>query len=93
MKIFVTKLDFNTNDDTLRETFETCGSVDSATVIMDRYSGKSRGFGFVEMPDQQEASAAIEKLNESELDGRLIIVKKAEDKIVRKEERFSGKRF
>lgn len=80
MNIFVAKLSFNTDDDSLREAFETYGSVDSAKVIMDNYTGKSKGFGFVEMGDQKEASAAIKELNESELDGRTIVVKQAEER-------------
>ena len=80
MNIFVAKLSFNTDDDSLREAFETYGSVDSAKVIMDNYTGKSKGFGFVEMADQKEASAAIKELNESELDGRTIVVKQAEER-------------
>ncbi len=80
MNIFVAKLSFNTDDDGLREAFETYGSVVSAKVIFDNYTGKSKGFGFVEMSDQQEAVAAIDGLNESELDGRTIVVKKAEER-------------
>ncbi len=80
MNIFVAKLSFDTDDDGLRDAFETYGSVDSAKVIMDKFTGKSKGFGFVEMPDQQEAITAIEKLNETELDGRTIVVKQAEER-------------
>ncbi|MBX2952162.1 MAG: RNA-binding protein [Leadbetterella sp.] len=80
MNIFVAKLSFNTDDEGLREAFETYGSVDSAKVIMDNYTGKSKGFGFVEMGDHSEASAAIAELNESELDGRTIVVKQAEER-------------
>jgi len=78
MNIFVTKLDFNTDEGTLHEVFSAFGEVDSAKVIMDKFSGRSKGFGFVEMPNDEEAQAAINELNESELDGRTIIVKKAE---------------
>lgn len=80
MNIFVAKLSFNTDDDGLREAFETYGSVDSAKVIMDNYTGKSKGFGFVEMADQKEATTAIRELNETELDGRTIVVKQAEER-------------
>lgn len=80
MKIFVTKLGYNTNDDSLKEAFETYGSVESAKVVMDHFTGKSRGFGFVEMLNKKEATEAINKLDESELDGRYIIVKKAEER-------------
>ncbi len=78
MNIFVAKLSFNTDDEGLREAFETYGTVDSAKVIFDNFTGKSKGFGFVEMPDDQEAQQAIQALNESELDGRTIVAKKAE---------------
>jgi len=78
MNIFVTKLDFRTDEDTLRDTFSEFGEVESAKIIMDKFSGRSKGFGFVEMPNDEEAQTAINELNESELDGRTIIVKKAE---------------
>lgn len=77
MNIFIAKLSWDTDDDGLREAFEPYGSVDSAKVIMDRDTGRSKGFGFVEMPDDSEAMEAIDSLNESELDGRTIVVKKA----------------
>ncbi|MEM6378568.1 MAG: RNA-binding protein [Bacteroidota bacterium] len=78
MNIFVAKLSFDTDEHGLRDAFEAFGTVDSAKVIMDKFSGRSRGFGFVEMPDDDEALAAIETLNSSDLDGRTIVVKKAE---------------
>jgi RNA recognition motif-containing protein len=78
MNIFVAKLNFDTQDSDLREVFEAFGSVDSCAVVMDRMTGRSKGFAFVEMPDDGEAQAAIDALNESELDGRTIVVKKAE---------------
>ncbi|WP_304236286.1 RNA-binding protein [Jiulongibacter sediminis] len=78
MNIFVAKLSFNTDDEGLREAFEEFGSVDSAKVIMDNQTGRSKGFGFVEMENDDEALEAIQALNESELDGRTIVVKKAE---------------
>jgi len=78
MNIFVAKLNFSTDDSELRQAFEAFGAVDSAKVIFDRETGRSRGFGFVEMPNDDEALAAIDQLNESELAGRTIVVKKAE---------------
>ncbi|MCR9066129.1 MAG: RNA-binding protein [Cytophagales bacterium] len=78
MNIFVAKLSFDTEETGLREAFEEFGSVDSAKVIMDNYTGRSKGFGFVEMPNDDEAQDAINSLNDSELDGRTIVVKKAE---------------
>jgi len=78
MNIFVAKLNFDTREDYLREVFEEYGEVTSATIIMDKFTGKSKGFGFVEMANDDEAQKAIDDLNESELDGRTIVVKKAE---------------
>ncbi len=78
MNIFVAKLSWDTDEDLLRETFEGFGTVSSVKVITDKFSGRSKGFGFVEMDDDDEAQAAIDDLNDSELDGRTIVVKKAE---------------
>ena len=77
MNIFVTKLNYDTSEDSLRELFEKYGEVSSAKIIMDKYSGRSKGYGFVEMDDDSEAQSAIDDLNETEFDGREIIVKKA----------------
>ncbi len=78
MNIFVARLNYSTQDADVREAFEQFGTVDSARVIMDRETGRSRGFAFVEMPNDDEARAAIEALNESEMDDRTIVVKEAE---------------
>lgn len=78
MNIFAAKLSFDTQSDDLREVFEEYGEVSSATVIMDKFTGRSKGFGFVEMPNDDEAQNAINALNDSELHGRTIVVKKAE---------------
>jgi RNA recognition motif-containing protein len=78
MNIFVTKLNYDTNENTLEQAFLDFGDVDSAKIIYDKFTQKSKGFGFVEMPNDDEALAAIEALNDSDLDGRTIIVKKAE---------------
>lgn len=80
MNIFVAKLNYDTDEDTLRGSFEEYGAVDSAKVVMDKFTGRSKGFGFVEMPDDSEAMAAINGLNDTEIDGRTIVVKKAEPK-------------
>ncbi len=77
MNIFVAKLNYATSEDALRQAFEEFGTVDSAKVIMDRETQRSKGFGFVEMPNDDEANQAISSLNETELDGRTIVVKKA----------------
>ena len=78
MNIFVAKLDFKTDEHSLREAFERFGSVDSVKIIFDRDTGRSKGYGFVEMSDDGDANAAIEALNDSELDGRPIVVKVAQ---------------
>lgn len=77
MNIFVARLNYDTSSEDLREAFQAFGEVDSANVIMDKYTGRSRGFGFVEMPDDDAALRAIEELNDTELQGRTIVVKKA----------------
>ncbi len=78
MNIFVAKLNFDTREDHLKEVFEEFGEVSSAKIIMDKFTGRSKGFGFIEMPNDEEAQNAINDLNDSELDGRNIVVKKAE---------------
>lgn len=77
MNIFVAQLDYSIQESVLQELFEGYGEVSSAKIIMDRMTGKSKGFGFIEMPDDNEAQAAINDLNGRELEGRAIVVKKA----------------
>ncbi|PJA99724.1 MAG: RNA-binding protein [Ignavibacteriales bacterium CG_4_9_14_3_um_filter_30_11] len=79
-KLFVGSLPWSVNDQMLQETFEAHGKVVSAKVVTDRYTGRSRGFGFVEMENDEEAKAAITALHESELSGRNIIVSEAKPK-------------
>lgn len=76
-KLFVGSLSYNTTDDILEQAFAAVGTVTSAKVIMDRDTNRSKGFGFVEMSNDDEAKAAIEQLNGKELDGRPIIVTEA----------------
>ena len=78
MNIFVAKLNFDTQEDDLRYAFEEFGEVDTVKIIMDKFTGRSKGFGFVEMPNDDEARAAIADLDDLEFDGRTIVVKKAE---------------
>lgn len=80
MNIFVAKLSFDTTSADLEDVFSRYGAVSSAKVILDRDTGRSKGFGFVEMDDDDEARQAIEDLDGTELDGRTIVVKKAEPK-------------
>ena len=77
MNIYVANLPYSTADEDLREQFEAFGTVESATVIKDRDTGRSRGFGFVEMPDQAEGQAAIDQLNGNEMGGRPLTVNEA----------------
>ncbi len=77
MNLFVAKLSSSTTGDDLQEIFSAYGEVSSAKVIFDRETGNSKGFGFVEMANEEEAKAAIAALNESELDGKEIVVKEA----------------
>jgi len=77
MNIYVGSLSFDISDEELRAAFEAFGQVVSATVIKDKYSGESRGFGFVEMSSKEEAQAAIDGLNGKELKGRTLNVGEA----------------
>ncbi|HJZ05080.1 hypothetical protein A2634_04555 [Candidatus Amesbacteria bacterium RIFCSPHIGHO2_01_FULL_48_32] len=76
-KLFVGGLSWDTTDDSLRNFFAQAGTVVSATVISDKFSGRSKGFGFVEMSSDEEAQAAIAKLNGQNLDGRTIAINEA----------------
>lgn len=76
-KLYVGNLSWGINNDSLNEAFSKAGSVASAQVITDRMSGRSKGFGFVEMSSPEEAQAAIEMWNEQELDGRPLKVNEA----------------
>ncbi len=80
MNIFVAKLNFSTTSEELQSLFEQFGSVDSAKVIVDHETGKSKGFGFVEMPNDEEAQKAIDATNETEFHDRTIVVKEARPK-------------
>jgi RNA recognition motif-containing protein len=76
-KLYVGNLSYSTTDSTLEQAFTAFGKVESAKVIMDRDSGRSKGFGFVEMSSDSEAATAIEKLNGQSLDGRQVTVNEA----------------
>lgn len=76
-KLFVGSLPWSVNDQKLKETFEQHGTVLSAKIITDRDTQRSRGFGFVEMENSADASKAIKALNDSEIDGRNIVVNEA----------------
>lgn len=76
-KLYVGGISYNTNDQGLQDAFAKAGNVVSATIITDRMSGRSKGFGFVEMSTDEEAQAAIEMWNDKELDGRRLTVNEA----------------
>ena len=80
MNIYVGNLSFDVSDEELRQLFATYGDVQSASVVKDRFSGESRGFGFVEMPARKDAEAAIAALNGTDLKGRNIMVNEAKPK-------------
>ncbi|HET9747561.1 MAG TPA: RNA-binding protein [Chitinophagaceae bacterium] len=80
MNLYVSNLSFHTGDDDLRKLFEQFGSVTSAKVISDRTTGRSRGFGFVEMDSETEAKEAIKGLNNKEIEGRSMSVSVAKER-------------
>jgi len=86
MNIYISNLSFKVEDGDLKQLFEEYGEVSSAKVITDRYTGRSRGFGFVEMPDNEAAQKAINELNQAEYDGKVITVNEARPR----EDRPSG---
>jgi RNA recognition motif-containing protein len=90
MNIYISHLSYGVDDNGLKEVFEAYGQVDSAKVITDKFTGKSRGFGFVEMPDEAEANKAIEALNQSEVNGMTINVNIAKPREERPRREFGG---
>lgn len=80
MNIYVGNLSNQTTEDDLRQAFEAFGQVESVNIIKDRFSGESRGFGFVEIPSKQEAQKAIEEMNGKDLMGRAVNVNEARPK-------------
>jgi RNA recognition motif-containing protein len=89
-KLFVGSLAWATTDDSLKDFFSQAGTVVSASVIMDRETGRSKGFGFVEMSSDDEAKAAVEQLNGKDLDGRPVVVNEARPREERPRGSFSG---
>ncbi len=80
MNIFVGSLPFSIEEADLRESFEAYGAVDTVKIITDKFTGRSKGFGFVEMPNDEEAQKAIDELNGATVQGRAIVVNKSEPK-------------
>jgi RNA recognition motif-containing protein len=85
VNIFVGNLAFSTTDHDLRQLFEPFGVVEEIRVIMDRDTGRSKGFGFVEMPESAAAKSAVQGLNGKELDGRALTVNEAKPREPRRE--------
>ena len=95
MNIFVSNLSYRISNDDLKSLFEEYGAVKSANVITDKFSGRSRGFGFVEMDNEEEANKAIEELNQADYDGKTIqvsVAKPREDKPRSPRGNFNGPR-
>ncbi len=77
MNIYVGNIPYRLGEDDLKEIFQEYGTVESVKIITDKFSGRSKGFGFIEMPNEEEAKKAIEELNEAEVDGRNLRVNEA----------------
>ncbi len=90
MNIYIGNLHYDVNEDNLREVFEEYGEVTSSKIIKDRESGRSKGFGFVEMANDEEANKAIEALNDADLRGRNMRVNEARE---RSNNRFENRNF
>ena len=80
MNIYVGNISYSLKEDDLRELFEEYGEVSSVKIITDKYSGRSKGFGFIEMDDEEEAKAAIDSMNKKEIEGRQLVVNTARPK-------------
>jgi RNA recognition motif-containing protein len=89
-KLYVGGISYSTNEDALKEHFSQAGAVESAAVITDRMTGRSKGFGFVEMASDEEAQNAITMLNGKELDGRTLTVNEARPMEARPPRREGG---
>lgn len=89
-KLFVGSLSYSVNDDQLKDAFAAAGTVVSAKVIIDRETGRSKGFGFVEMSTDEEAKAAVDLLNGKEIEGRPVAVSEARPREDRGPRQFNG---
>ena len=92
MNIFIAGLSFKVNDADLASLFEEYGAISSAKVVVDRQTGRSKGYGFVEMEDEEAAAKAISELNEAEFDGRKISVSEAKPREERPRRSFDNNR-
>jgi cold-inducible RNA-binding protein len=93
MKLYVGNLAFQTSDDDLRQLFAKAGTVETASVVEDRETGRSRGFGFVEMSSKEEGNAAIQQFNGQELGGRALNVNEAKPRENRNGGTGGGRRY
>lgn len=91
-KLYVGSLSFDTVEDSLKDLFAKAGTVNSVSIIIDKFSGRSKGFGFVEMSSEEEAKKAIEMFDGKELDGRNIIVNEAKPMVKKPFRKFSDDR-
>jgi len=91
VNIYVGNLSHQTTEDDLRQAFEAFGQVESVNIIKDRFSGESRGFGFVEIASKEEAQKAIEEMNGKDLMGRAVNVNEARPKTDRRDSRGGGR--
>lgn len=92
MNIYVSSLSFGVSSSDLRSVFEAFGEVSSANIINDKFTQKSRGFGFVEMPNKEEAEKAVQELNGTNMDGRTINVAEAQERAPRSSSPFKSER-
>ncbi|MDP2161483.1 RNA recognition motif domain-containing protein [Flavobacterium sp. UBA6135] len=92
MNIFVGSLPWSIEEADLRESFEAYGAVDSVKVVTDKFTGRSKGFGFVEMPNDEEGQKAIDELNGATVQGRAIVVNKSEPKPEGERKSFNSNR-
>lgn len=90
INIYVGNLSFSTSEDQLKELFEAYGQVESATIVSDKFTGRSRGFGFVKMPEREEGIRAIEELNATDFMGRSIKVNEAKPRTDRPDRQGGG---
>jgi len=91
-KLYIGSLSFDTVEDSLKDLFSEAGKVESVSIITDKFSGRSKGFGFVEMSSEEEAKKAVEMFNGKELDGRNIVVDEAKPMQKRPFKKFSDDR-
>lgn len=91
-KVYVGNLSFDTTEEALKDLFSQAGVVDSASIVMDKFSGRSRGFGFVEMSSEEDAKKAIEMFNGKDLNGRNLVVDEAKPMEKKPFKKFSDDR-